>query len=223
MRVRWAVVAGAGLAGLLLSGCGGSGEAAPADAGTLLDAADPAPRSAQLRATSFQDGAQVYLAQGRINLGAGLTGRLTDEVKGHPGEDVVMTAAHVYRRPTAGGSWQLFDASTAEGGIPTGNLPGYARLLLDHGARAVAGDDEGTGPTRRLSARITPADLKEVDPVAGGHLDGIASVASDVWVDGKGRVVHVEQAFFAPDGSSVKNVLTLRDFGAPVEVTAPKS
>ncbi|MGW1866776.1 hypothetical protein ACWCPS_14580 [Streptomyces mauvecolor] len=60
-----------------------------------------------------------------------------------------------------------------------------------------------------------------IDPAAASHLDGIGSVASDVWLDGQGRVVHVEQRFFAPDGSAIHNTLTLRDFGAPTDVAAP--
>ncbi|MFF3154302.1 hypothetical protein [Streptomyces sp. NPDC057910] len=65
---------------------------------------------------------------------------------------------------TEGGPWQSFDAATAEGGIPTKNLPGYA---------------------------------------------------------GQGRVVRVEQQLHAPDGSAIKNTLTLRDFGDPTSVTDP--
>ncbi|MFB7644650.1 hypothetical protein ACFC1G_08895 [Streptomyces sp. NPDC056085] len=222
MRNRRAVVCGAALAGLLVSGCGGSGEARPRDVGKLLDGASTRPYSVQLQATSLRNGVQVYRSQGRVNLNGPLTGRLDDQVKGHPGEEVVITAAHVYRRPvTGGGPWQLFDAATAEGGIPTKNLPGYARLLIGHGARAVDGDDEGTGPTWRLSARITPADLKGVDPVVAGNLDGVGSVASDLWVDGQGRVVRVEQQLHAPDGSAIKNTLTLRDFGDATSVTDP--
>ncbi|MFI6471489.1 hypothetical protein ACIBL5_14740 [Streptomyces sp. NPDC050516] len=222
MRTRLAVGWVTAMAGLLVSGCEGSGADASGDVVKLLDGASARPCSAQLWATSLQNGAQVYLAQGRVNLNGPLTGRLDEEVKGHPGQDVALTATRVYRRPaTGGGSWESFDASTAEGGIPTKNLPGYARLLIDHGARAVAGDDEGAGPTRHLSARGTPADMKAIDPVAAGNLDSVGSLASDVWLDGQGRLVRVEQEFFAPDGSTVKNTLTLRDFGAPTEVTAP--
>ncbi|WP_189762065.1 hypothetical protein [Streptomyces xanthochromogenes] len=222
MRNRRFVVCGAAVAGLLVAGCGGSGADAPRDVGKLLDGASARPCSAELQATSLRDGVQVYRSWGRMNLNGPLTGRFDDQVKGHPVEDVVITATRVYRRPvTGGGSWTSFDASTAEGGIPVKNLRGYARLLLDHGARAVDGDDEGTGPTQRLSARIASADLKGVDPIAAGNLDGVGSVASDLWVDGRGRVVRVEQQLHAPDGSAIKNTLTLRDFGDPTSVTAP--
>lgn len=211
----------AALVGLLVSGCGGGATAEDA-AVKLLDGADTRPCSAQLRAISLRNGEQVYQAQGRVNLNGPLTGRLAEETSGAPDEDVIITATRVYRRPVSGsGAWASFDAATAEGGIPAGNLRGYARFLAVHGAKGAVGDDEGTGPTRRLTARTTPADLKAVDPVAAGNLAGVDSFANSVWIDGKGRVVRVEQEFTAPDGSAVKNALTLRDFGAPAAVLAP--
>ncbi|GAA4074199.1 hypothetical protein GCM10022284_07500 [Streptomyces hundungensis] len=41
----------------------------------------------------FQNGVRGYRSQGRVNVNGPLTGRLDDQVKGHPGEEVVITAA----------------------------------------------------------------------------------------------------------------------------------
>ncbi|MBD0745647.1 hypothetical protein BG418_28845 [Streptomyces sp. CBMA152] len=170
----------------------------------------------------------MYLSQGRANFNAPLTGRFDEETKAYGGEEVVVTDARVYRRPAprgrAGGPWESFDASTAEGGIPLKNLRGYAQLLVDHGARPVVADEEGVGPVQLLAARIRPVDLKPVDAVAAGNLDGVGVIDTEVRLDDQGRVVRVEQKFVGPrGGATIQSTVTLRDFEPPVKVSAPEA
>ncbi|MFF3164636.1 hypothetical protein [Streptomyces sp. NPDC003273] len=208
------------LLGLTLAACA-SNEPAPPKRGPQvvrdrLAAADDAPYSAALRAVTRSGPRRLQLMEGRVNLNAPFTGRTTDKTEEYT-EDVVITRQKVYRRASGThGKWQEFPASAAKGGIPVDRLPQYVRLMLGHSASVHRGSEP-----LRVSARLTPGDIKSVDRTAGRNLRPATAVDADAWINDEGRVVRVRQKIHFASGPDIEATLTLTDFKSPVSVNAP--
>ncbi|MGW5372396.1 hypothetical protein ACWER6_09195 [Streptomyces sp. NPDC004009] len=154
--------------------------------------------------------------EGRVNLNAPFTGRTTDRTEEYT-EDVVITRQKVYRRASGThGAWQEFPASAAKGGIPVDRLPQYVRLMLGHSATVHRGSEP-----LRVSARLTPEDIKSVDMTAGRNLRPATAVDADAWINDEGRVVRVRQKIHFASGPDIQATLTLTDFQSSVSVNAP--
>jgi hypothetical protein len=203
---------------------------AVAELGRRVAAAND-PYSATVTSQLLLDGAESSLLTGQANLNAPYTGR--NQVR-YPasGDQPVMileyltTEKSTYTRqfeetdPEQASRW----ASTAKyDESPVGDLKGYAELLLSHGPAAVQGTDpQDGGPATHLSAALTPAEIRALEPAFSERLVSkeVASIDCDVWVNDQGHVVRLEQEIKI-DGEVTKSIVTLSKFGAPFKQKAP--
>lgn len=208
------------LLGLMLSACSSSQPAPPKSGLQVvrdrLAAAGDAPYSAVLRAITQSGPRRLQLMEGRVNLNAPFTGRMTETTEQYA-EDVVITRQKVYRRATGThGPWQEFPASAAKGGIPTDRLPQYVRLMLGHSA-SVRQDREAM----RVSARLTPKDVESVDRTVGRNLRPATTIDAEAWIDNDGRVVRVRQKIHFASDPDIEATITFTDFKDAMPVNAP--
>ncbi|MFD9833100.1 hypothetical protein [[Kitasatospora] papulosa] len=248
---HFATVAASIAATVLLTGCGAgdvgqapapksnsvaSGTPKSADArevGAALRDADPAPYSAQIRAESYLGSTLALVMAGRMNLnGSAPTGKVTLTTADSAPADQALKAETIlmenatYTRELdddgTAGQWQRAGLDSA--GTAIADYGAYAQLLLDLGPKAQKGSEEVDGaPAYRLSGKLTQDQLRTVDRRLYDRMRsaGLEEFACDAWVDESGRVVRFEQ-WMKVSGASAHNVVTLKNFSAPVPVSAPE-
>ncbi|MFI0092035.1 hypothetical protein [Streptomyces bobili] len=237
-------------AAVLLSGCGtGETDAAPAPSPTAkteasapesafeveaaLRNADPARYSAEIRTETYTGSILGVVMSGRMNFnGPAPTGRLTLKTSDSVPEnqafstETILLEDATYTRTLDGGAagkWQLRGRDSSAAGLT--DYGAYAQLLLDLGPEVRKGTEKvGGAPAYRLSGNVTQDQLRTVDPRLYDrmHATGTKDFACDVWVDESGRVVRFEQ-WLEMAGKAARNVVTFKNFGAPVPVSAPSA
>ncbi|MFD5269268.1 LppX_LprAFG lipoprotein [Streptomyces sp. NPDC058335] len=248
---RLATMAAGIAAAALLSGCS-AGETGKAPAPTAkneasatprsesvfeveaaLKNADPAPYSAEITTKTYTGPVPGVVMSGRMNFnGPALTGKLTLKTSDSVPEDQAFNAETIlledatYTRTLdddgAAGQWQRMGRDSSAAGLA--DYGAYAQLLLDLGPEARKGTEEvGGAPAYRLSGNVTQDQLRTVDRRLYDRMraTGTKTFACDVWVNESGRVVRFEQ-WLEMSGKSARNVVTFKNFGAPVPVSAPE-
>ncbi len=128
--------------------------------------------------------------------------------------------ARTVQKNSKNNSWQQVRRTEA----PVANVTGFARLLLKRGPSAVKGPEALDWiQTTRLSGEVTAKDVRKLEPSLYHRLqaNGLKSFTCDLWVDGSGRVVRLEEQF-SLQGYPIQNVVELSDFGAPFKQKKPK-
>lgn len=212
--------------------------AAPGSSGAFgvesaLKDADPAPYSAEIRAETYTGSTLTVVMSGRMNFnGPRPTGKITLTTSESVPEDQAFASETIlledatYTRTLddegAAGEWERTGLGAASAGLA--DYGAYARLLLDLGPKARKGAEEMDGaPAYRLSGNLTQDQLRTVDRRMYDKMraTGTKEFACDVWVNESGRVVRFEQ-WLEVSGNSARNLVTLKDFSAPVPVGAPE-
>jgi len=198
----------------------------------LLAQADAQPAySAKIRIRTLLDDQLAAVTTGKANLNAKqMTGHYrfrtmaTADSPASTVESVITARATYYRELGTGsqkGEWQKEPGSAA----PIANAGGYARLLLKQGPDAVKGPEilDLTQITR-LSGEISAEDVRDLEPDLYHRLrtQKPKSFSCDIWLNGSGRVVRLEE-WFSLGGYSAHNVMELTSFGAPFKPKKPKS
>ncbi|MEU5716714.1 LppX_LprAFG lipoprotein [Streptomyces sp. NPDC020403] len=198
-----------------------------------LKNADPAPYSAHITSESYLGSTLGLVMTGRMNLnGSAPTGKMTLKTSDSAPEGQAVNAETIllenatYTRTLdddgTAGEWQRAGLDSAGAGVA--DYGAYAQLLLDLGPKAQKGSEEMDGaPTYRLSGKLTQDHLRAVDRRLYDRMrsTGTEEFDCDVWVNEVGRVVRFEQ-WMKASGSSAHNVVTLKNFSAPVPVSAPE-
>ncbi|GGW54965.1 LppX_LprAFG lipoprotein [Streptomyces galilaeus] len=253
MRQLATTAAGIAAAAVLLSGCGtGETDAAPAPSRTAkteasatpapesafeveaaLKNADPAPYSAEIRTETYTGSILGVVMSGRMNFnGPAPTGRLTLKTSDSVPEnqafstETILLEDATYTRTLddrAAGKWQRMGRDSSAAGLA--DYGAYAQLLLDLGPEVRKGTEKvGGAPAYRLSGNVTQDQLRTVDPRLYDRMraTGTQDFACDVWVNESGRVVRFDQRLEMA-GKAARNVVTFKNFGAPVPVSAPSA
>ncbi|MGI5368755.1 hypothetical protein [Streptomyces iakyrus] len=250
--MRHLATVAAGIAAVvLITGCG-AGEAEKASAPTsksgasatpgsddsfdvemALKNADPAPYSAEIRTETYTGSTLTVVMAGRMNFnGSGPTGKLTLTTSDSVPKDQAFSTETILREDAtytrtldddgAVGEWQRTGLDSSSPGIA--DYGAYAQLLLDLGPKARKGQEKRGGVLAyRLSGSLTQDQLRTVDRRLYDRMraTGTEEFACDVWVNESGRVVRFEQ-WLEMSGSSARNVVTFKNFGDPVAVSAPE-
>ncbi|MEV0689016.1 hypothetical protein [Streptomyces sp. NPDC050388] len=203
------------------------------DVEAALKNADPAPYSAEIATETYTGSTLTIVMAGRINFnGSAPTGKVTLTTSDSVPEDqafgmeTILLEDATYSRTLddegAVGEWQRMGLDSSSAGVA--DYGAYAQLLLGFGPKARKGPEEVDGaPAYRLSGKLTQDQLRMVDRRLYDRMRAasIKEFACDVWVNESGRVVRFEQ-WLKVSGNSAHNVVTLKDFSAPVPVSTPE-
>ncbi|MBT0772575.1 hypothetical protein KIH74_26770 [Kineosporia sp. J2-2] len=198
----------------------------------LLEKASAAPAySATLTTRTLVANQEVVVMTGKVNFNDGELNGHVDVTTAASGDtpasqvQVVMTREKQYVR-NVGTSSQREEwlEVPADGASSIADLTGYGRLLLAQGPEAVKGEETvGTVTATRLSGVVTTEDVRTLEPNLYNRLRtaGVESFECDIWVDGSGRTVRLEQ-WITMSGYPTHNVMEISEFGSAFEQEAPE-
>ncbi|GAA0422387.1 hypothetical protein [Streptomyces luteireticuli] len=215
---------------------GAPSSSAPADGFDVEEAvrkADPAPYSVQMDAKTYVGSRHTITISGRANLNAPMTASM--RMRSAPAAPVelgidmemIATPEGTYGRGRivnfdTGGRWTKLPAGGDDGAQ---DFDKYTRMMLDLGPSARKGvEKQGGEPAYRLSGTLTQDMARKADPKLYNNMrtKGLRQIDCDLWVNKAGRVVRLEQ-WMGAGGQKGHNVVVLKDFGAPVKITAPSA